>query len=79
MNDQYIVAEISKNWRDGQPVMDTPLLAVQFEPCIAHNLERGYDLHSWKLHRMMVSPREINESIFAVFKKIEYRDPADRQ
>lgn len=75
---EFIVAEVSKNWRDGQSVADTPILAVQFELCIAVNLARGYELHSWKLHRMMTAPKEMNETIFAVFKKQPYVDPADR-
>jgi hypothetical protein len=67
---QFIVAEVSKNWIDGVEV--TPgsgLLAQQFERVIAHNAARGYRLLQYQLHRMMTGPREMNETIIAVFEK----------
>lgn len=64
-----IVAEISKNYIDGQPVT-RPLLSEQFERAIAVNRERGYRLHSWRLSRVAFDA-EINETIIAVFEKAQ--------
>jgi hypothetical protein len=44
------------------------LLAEQFEMVIAHNLKRGYVLHSFALHRVMTSLNAMNETIIAVFR-----------
>ena len=65
----FIVAEISKNWADGESVANTPLLANQFERVIEHNRRRGYWLHSFQLHRMMTAPGILNETIIAVFER----------
>lgn len=64
--DEFIVAEISKNWPDEQPV----LLSEMFEKCINFNLKRGYKLHSWRLGRVGDSG-QINETIIAVFQLSE--------
>ena len=45
----------------------TPLIGIQFETMIAHNLARGYALHSWTLPRVMTGPHSMNETIIAVF------------
>lgn len=71
MGEPFIVAEVSKNWRDGAEV--TPgsgLLAQQFERVINVNEARGYLLHSFQIARVW-SPdgREINETIVAVFER----------
>ena len=66
---QFIVAEISKNWWDGEPVKPTGLLAQQFEHVIAVSLEQGYRLHSFQLYRMMTADDELNETIIAVFER----------
>jgi hypothetical protein len=67
---RFIVAEISKNWVDGEPFLpETQLIANQFELVIQRNLERGYKLHSFVLQRLLVSPTEMNETIVAVFEK----------
>jgi hypothetical protein len=70
VNEPFIVAEVSKNWIDGREV--TPgsgLLAQQFERVINTNEQRGYELVSFQLHRMMTRPDELNETIIAVFKQ----------
>lgn len=72
--DPFIVGEVSKNWRNGEEV--TPgsgLLAQQFERMLNHNLGRGYRLLSFQIHRMMVSPEEMNETIIAVFVRMDFR------
>jgi hypothetical protein len=72
MDDRFIVAEISKNWING--TSPSPLLlAQQFEAAINHNFQRGYRLLSFELHRISPRPDEINETIIAVFERI---DPA---
>lgn len=73
----FIVAEISKNWRDGREAAPgTGLLAQQFERVINVNHSRGYRLHTFQIHRAY-SPddREMNETIIAVF---ELRDVRSR-
>jgi hypothetical protein len=68
---RFIVAELSKNWRAGVEV--TPgsgLIAQQFERVINHNQARGYRLHAFQLHRALVAPDELNETIIAVFEAI---------
>lgn len=67
---QFIVAEVSKNWRSGHPVNgDARTIAALFELVIEHNQGRGYRLLSFQLHRMMTSVDELNETIVAVFEK----------
>jgi hypothetical protein len=67
MTEPFIVAEISKNWIDGESP-STLLLAQQFEIVINRNAARHYRLHSFEIHRLMVAPNEINETIIAVFE-----------
>jgi hypothetical protein len=67
---RFLVAEISKNWVEGEPYTpETVLIAQQFEVVINRNVERGYKLHSFTLHRLLMSPSEMNETIIAVFEK----------
>lgn len=72
--DRFIVAEVSKNWIRGQPLVATPLLCQQFESVINNNAARGYRLHSFTLHRLQLGDDELNETIIAVFE--ESRDDA---
>jgi hypothetical protein len=65
----FIVAEISKNWIDGNGVVDDTPIAVLFERVIETNTRRGYRLQSFHLHRLMVKPSEMNETIIAVFAR----------
>lgn len=69
-NEQYIVAEISKNWRNGLAVVANGTLAQLFEGVILVNAERGYHLKQFQLHRMMTGPDEMNETIIAVFEQL---------
>lgn len=72
VNQRFIVAEISKTWVNGNS--PTPLLCEQFEMVIEHNRTRGYRLHSFQLHRLIVSrysdqsDDQMNETIIAVFE-----------
>lgn len=66
----FIVAEISKNWLDGNAVVDSPILCQQFENVIEFNRQRGYYLHSWKLDRHG-DQGALNETIIAVFTNLE--------
>lgn len=66
---EFIVGEISKNWREGLPVNgDLRPIAALFEILIARNHARGYYLYSFQLHRLMVADDEMNETIVAVFR-----------
>jgi DNA-directed RNA polymerase specialized sigma24 family protein len=69
---KFIVAEISKNWPE-ENTEDTRHmrrhLGERFEDAINNNLERGYRLHSWRLHRWSPEPDLLNETIVAVFEK----------
>jgi len=64
----FIVAEISKNWIAGRSASRL-LLAQQFEIAINRNAARGYRLLSFQLHRLLVAPDAINETIIAVFER----------
>lgn len=67
----FIVAEVSKNWINGQSATSDPrILAQLFEAIIEHNRLRGYRLHSFELHRCMTRPDELNETIIAVFEQV---------
>lgn len=69
-DEPIIVAEVSKNWRQGLEV--TPgsgLIAQQFERVCVVNYGRGYRLRSFQLHRMMTGPDALNETIIAVFER----------
>ena len=68
MTDRFIVAEVSKNWIEGRS-LTRGTVSQQFERIINNNLERGYQLHSFTLHRLMVGDNEMNETIIAVFEK----------
>ena len=65
---QFIVAEISKNWINGESP-EKGLLAERFEAAIEVNRQRGYRLQSFSLHRLMTSRDALNETIVAVFEK----------
>jgi hypothetical protein len=66
----FIVAEVSKNWKNGVSMADTPLLSVQFEHVININAERGYELETFAIHRQMTGPDVLNETIIAVFRYV---------
>ncbi len=67
---QFIVAEVSKNW-SGEPAPESSrdILCGRFELLIEVNRKRGYRLHSFSLHRLMVADDQMNETIIAVFEK----------
>jgi hypothetical protein len=69
VNAEFIVAEVSKNWPD--PSADPSFLCHKFEEVIAFNWERGYVLHSFDLNRYQVSPGVMNETIIAVFRRVQ--------
>ena len=66
----FIVAEVSKNWVDGCE-LEAGLLAERFEQIITVNRRRGYRLQSFALHRVMTGPATLNETIIAVFERVE--------
>lgn len=71
---RFIVAEVAKNWIAGQPVSDLPVIGELFEIVIERNFDRGYELHSFSLHRMMTGDPlmdALNETIIAVFQRID--------
>ena len=71
-SDPFIVAEVSKNWINGQErTPGSGLIAQQFERVINFNHERGYRLVAFRVHRLMVSADEMNETIIAVFESSE--------
>jgi hypothetical protein len=74
---RFIVAEVSKNWRDGQEVTPTGPLAVQFERVINVNAARGYVLRQFQVHRMLITPTEMNETVIAVFERDAPRGLSD--
>lgn len=69
---RFIVAEVSKNWADGEELHpEMGLIAQRFEHIINVNAARGYKLLTFSLHRLMTSPNEMNETIVAVFEREE--------
>lgn len=81
---ETIVAEISKNWRDGRSVSaDQRTIAMIFENVIAKNAARGYALRSWKMTALIcpskpgwksdVDEHVITETIVAVFRLTLWR------
>lgn len=68
-----IVSEVSRNWPGGH----ASLLSEQFELLIRTNAARGFKLDSWQLNRVMVNgrgrdtPTYINETIIAVFRRVQ--------
>jgi len=68
VSERFIVAEVSKNWINGQEVKPNGPIAKLFEAVININAKRGYRLLSFELHRMMPRPDEMNETIIAVFE-----------
>lgn len=69
---QFIVAEVSKGWRDGAAYPGSTLLSEQFEEVIAVNFKRGYRLHTWKLVAVAGldadGVTQMTETIVAVFQ-----------
>lgn len=79
----FIVAEISKTWINGEPAdPSTPLLCQSFELAIEVNRLRGYRLHSFQLHALMIDRADDNhddqlvETIIAVFEAVTLPQPA---
>lgn len=67
---RFVVAEVSKNWVGGEAnVSGSLLLSQQFEQIINYWDMRYYKLHSFSLHRLMVEPGTMNETIIAVFER----------
>ncbi len=68
---QFIVAEVSKNWRYG--IANSPgLLSENFETVIEINHRRGYRLQSFQIHRLLTGLQEMNETLIAVFELIVF-------
>lgn len=64
---KFIVAEVTKNWIEGKS--SSPLLSNQFEEVIEVNLKRGYQLHSFQIHQLLIDNKSMAETIIAVFEK----------
>jgi hypothetical protein len=66
---KWIVGEVSKNWHQGAE--DSPgLLCERFEAMLSVNDTRGYDLHTFSVHRVLSDgDSSMNETIIAVFKR----------
>jgi hypothetical protein len=70
MKQEYIVAEVSKNWPEVEGSLCAgKTVAMLFEVIIETNRQRGYVLHQFSLHRMMDQPGHMNETIIAVFRR----------
>ena len=68
MEDQFIVAEVSKTWED--PNNKTDLVSKQFEQVINTNFKRGYTLQQWNLHTFHNHYGYYTETIIAIFEKV---------
>lgn len=73
-----IVAEVTKNWVEGEEP-STPILCQRFEEIIRFNNARGYRLHDWKMTTLYKpaakdvdgerTPNCMTETIVAIFEK----------
>ena len=68
---KFIVAEITKNWRNGEPLTDGVLLQSKFEKVIEVNDGRGYCLLTFALDQLITGPGCMMETIIAVFQDKE--------
>lgn len=66
--EKFIVAEVSKSWKAGDPVAE--IISNQFEAIINVNLSRGYKLYDWKLGQVC-NGDVFTETIIAIFERIE--------
>lgn len=66
---KFIVAEVSKNWHTSAQASN--LISQQFESVINVNAERGYTLTDWKIVRTYLQEGWLNETIIAIFEKVE--------
>ena len=72
MPERFIVAEVSKNWIGGAELHpERGLIAEQFERVVNVNAARGYRLVTFSLHRLITNPDQMNETIIAVFERVE--------
>ena len=70
MKQKFIVAEITKNWKEqiwGVPPPVSDLISKKFEKLIDVNYERGYDLQEWKFNQFAHN-NTLTETIIAIFK-----------
>lgn len=74
---QFIVGEVSKNWTGGKEDFATGPLCQQFENVIEVNRVRGYRLHSFQVHRLMVGSC-MNETVIAVFERVSADQPENK-
>lgn len=71
---QFIVAELSKNWVNGYPYDGCQITISQlFEQVLNVNGARGYRLLSFQLHRVCPDAESLNETIIAAFERIQRR------
>jgi hypothetical protein len=66
---EFIVAEVSTNWPKDWPVPRRDYLSGKFELIIAHNLAKGYRLHSFQVSQVAPEPGKLVETIIAVFER----------
>lgn len=63
--ENFIVAEVTKNWDNTTPVKN--LLSQQFELVINTNAARGYKLVDWKFN-VVATGQLLTETIIAIFE-----------
>lgn len=65
----FTVDEVATVWPKPWPVRPGELLTAKFEDLIEQHRQRGYRLHSWQLHRLVLPEDRLNETIVAVFQR----------
>jgi len=70
-NPRFVVGELSKNWFGKNEAMATGLLSHQFEDMLNVYFTRGYRLVTFSLHRLMITHSDLNETLIAVFERID--------
>ncbi len=71
MRDRFIVAEVSKSWKDFNDTTD--VVSRQLEAVINTNFKRGYSLKDWKLHTHLDKNGVYVETIIAIFESFPTR------
>jgi hypothetical protein len=73
MEQEFIVAEITKNWINSKPADGDDLIRHRFETVLAVNKSRGYLLKEWRFSTAMFSG-VLTETIIAIFQKVVPKD-----
>lgn len=75
----FKVEEISRTYRFDNPDDDGPPLGAAFELVLAARQQEGYRLDSWRFDRVFLSPSTLDETIIAVFVRVQHAPGVPRE